>query len=389
MNREMHMKRGELKTDLLRYALEVLKNTTGVNYDFDEIDKDTPGQVPDALIRLKKDGVEYPYAVEVKARLTNPILGAVIYRVRRFPRKGMIVTDYANPNIADKLREMDIPFIDAAGNAYLKEPGFYIYIKGNKPGGYRKTGAVEAGETIQAIIAPTLQIEPKFFPPHLPAGETRNYAFQPAGLKVVFVFLCERNLVNAPYREIAKTADVALGTVGWVIGNLKTKGYLVETRGEKKRRRRRLVDRKKLLDKWVEEYNAKLRPALIIGRYTAPQDYWWRNTDIRNYGALWGGEVAAARLTGYLKPETATIYAKEMPNQLMRDTKMRNDPNGNVEIMRQFWDDRFNPDNQNEHPGIAPLIIVYADLLATGDARNIETAGILYDRKIAGLIGEN
>ncbi len=78
-----------------------------------------------------------------------------------------------------------------------------------------------------------------------------------------------------------------------------------------------------------------------------------------------------------------------MPVQLMRDTKMRNDPKGNVEIMRQFWDDRFNSDNQNEHLGIAPLIIVYADLLATGDARNIETAGILYDKKIAGLIGEN
>ena len=76
----------------------------------------------------------------------------------------------------------------------------------------------------------------------------------------------------------------------------------------------------------------------------------------------------------------------------MRDFKMRHDPNGNVEIMRQFWDDRFNPDDQkreNKYIDIAPVIIVYADLLAAGDARNIETAGILYDKEIAGFIGEN
>lgn len=383
------MKRVKLETHLLRYALEEFKNTTGIDYGFDEIDKDTQGQVPDALIRLKKDGVEYPYAVEVKARLTNTILGAVIYRVHRFPRKGMIITDYVNPNIADKLRGEDIAFIDAVGNAYLKEPGLYIFIKGNKPGGYRKAGAVETGETIQAIIAPNLQIEPKFFPPLLLTGGAGNQAFKPAGLKVIFAFLCDMKLAAAPYRKIAQIAGAALGTVGWVIRDLKAKGYLVETKGEKKRKHRRLVNRKKLLDKWVEEYNAKLRPTLIIGRFTTPQDYWWRNTNIGNYGALWGGEVAAARLTGYLKPETATIYAKQMPVHLMRETKMRNDPNGDVEIMRQFWNDRFNPDDQNEHPGIVPLIIVYADLLATGDARNIETAGILYDRKIAGLIGEN
>lgn len=382
------MKRIKLEAGIIRYALEVFKNTTGIDYDFDEIDKDDTGRMPDALIRMKKDGVEYPYAVEVKTRLTNTILGAVIDRVRRFPQKGMIITDYVNPNIADKLREMDIAFIDAAGNAYIKEPVLYLFIKGNKPGGYTKTDTFETEEINQTIYAPLLTITPQFFPPTI-INQPKNQAFQPAGLKVVFAFLCDRETINAPYREIAKAADVALGTVGWVIKNLKEQGFLVEIKKDKRRKLRRLVYRKKLLEKWVEAYNEKLRPTLITGRYTIPQDYWWQNTDIRNYGALWGGEVAAAKLTGYLKPEVATVYAKEMPVQLMRDFKMRNDPKVNVEILRQFWDDRFNPDNQNEHLGIAPLIIVYADLLAAGDARNIETAGILYDKEIAGFIGEN
>jgi hypothetical protein len=379
------MKRVKIEADLLRYALEVFKNTTEVDYHFDEIDKDTPGQVPDALIRLKKDGVEYPYAVEVKARLTKPVLGTVIDRVRRFPRKGMIVTDYVNPNIAEKLREMDIAFIDAVGNAYLKEPGLHIFIKGNKRRQFINTEITEAGKIDQTIYTPLLKITPIIFPPTI-------IQLFPAALKVVFAFLCERDLVNAPYREIAKTADVALGTVGWVIRNLKERGFLIEVKRDKRPKLRRLVDRKKLLEKWVDEYNAKLRPTLTVGRYTTPQDYWWQNTDIRNYGALWGGEVAAARLTDYIKPGVATIYAKEMPVQLLHGFQMRHDPKGNVEIMRQFWDDRFNPGYQSKdfkYTGIAPLIIVYADLLVTGDARNIETAGILYDREIAGLVGEN
>lgn len=383
------MKRVKLEAGLLRYALDVFKNTTGIDYELEEIDKGPAGQTLDAVIHLKKDGVEYLYAVEVKARLPNTILGAVADRVRRFPQKGMIITDYVNPNIADKLREMDIAFIDAAGNAYLKEPGLYLFIKGNKPGGYTKTDTFETEEINQTIYTPLLKITPQLFPPTLIMRKPRNQAFQPAGLKVIFAILCERNIVNANYREIAKTADVALGTVGWVIRNLKELGLLIErTKGK----RRRLVDRKKLLEKWVEAYNEKLRPTLIIGRYTAPQNYWWQNTDIRNYGARWGGEIAAAELTDYLKPEIATVYAKEMPVQLLRDLRMRHDPNGNVEIMRQFWDDKFNPDNQkreNKYIDIVPIIIVYADLLATDDARNLETARILYDKEIARFIGEN
>lgn len=376
------MKRVKLEAELLRYALGVFKNTTGIDY---EIEEGVTGQAPDAIIRLKKNGVEYPYAVEVKTRLTNTIIGAVIERVRRFPQKGMIITDYVNPNIADKLREMNITFIDAAGNAYLKEPGLHIFIKGNKRRQFINTEIIEDGKIGQTIYTPLLKITPTIFPPTI-------IQLFPAALKVVFAFLCDKDLVNAPFREVAKIADVALGTVGWVIKNLKVEGFLIEVKREKRPRLRRLVDRKKLLDRWVEEYNAKLRPALIIGRYTAPQEYWWQDADPRNYGALWGGEVAAAKLTGYIKPGIATIYAKEIPVQLLRDLKMRRDTKGNVEIMKQFWDERFNPVNQNrdnKYIGIVPTIIVYADLLATADARNIETAGKLYDNEIAGLIGEN
>jgi len=52
--------------------------------------------------------------------------------------------------------------------------------------------------------------------------------------------------------------------------------------------------------------------------------------------------------------------------------------------LRKFW--KFEPDWG--YPNVTPPILIYADLLATADARNIETAKIIYDKEIARLIGD-
>jgi hypothetical protein len=51
---------------------------------------------------------------------------------------------------------------------------------------------------------------------------------------------------------------------------------------------------------------------------------------------------------------------------------LRTDVNGNVEIYRRFW--TFDGDQA----GLAPTPLVYADLMATGDGRCIETAKMIY-----------
>jgi hypothetical protein len=372
------MKRTDKEAEILEYALEVFKNTTGIDYRIDKEQAHDQDPRHDALIILKKDGTEYQYSVEIKTRINNQILGAIIDRMRRLPQDGLIITDYVNPNIAEKLKDMNVPFIDTAGNAYVKEPGLYVFIKGNKPGRIQNLNVAR-----QAMLT----ITPRLFPPTILTAEPRGQAFQPAGLKVVFALLNNPEIVNAPYREIAKTADVALGTVGWVIRNLKEQRFLIENGKDKGRKRfRTLMDKTSLLDKWVEAYNEKLRPTLVVGRYDTAQDRWWDNIDINNYGACWGGEVAAARITGYLKPQVGTIYVDEMPAQLLMGFRMQYDPHGNAEILKKFWNEEI---NRKIRPDIAPLIVVYADLLATGDARNLETARLLYDNEIIGLIGQN
>jgi hypothetical protein len=78
-------------------------------------------------------------------------------------------------------------------------------------------------------------------------------------------------------------------------------------------------------------------------------------------------------LTGHLRPGTATFYGAKANRKLMVDQRLRPDPDGNVEILRRFW--TFDGETRGQVPGL----LVYADLLAIGDARCMETAGEMYD----------
>ena len=86
-------------------------------------------------------------------------------------------------------------------------------------------------------------------------------------------------------------------------------------------------------------------------------------------------EVAAAKLTRQLKPAKVVIYAPELPGKLIIEHQLRKTTTGDIELLKPFWtfDHEFNA------KGIAPPLLVYADLIATGDERNIETAEIIYD----------
>ena len=95
--------------------------------------------------------------------------------------------------------------------------------------------------------------------------------------------------------------------------------------------------------------------------------------------------MAAAYLTNYLRPDTVTIYTKQPIGRLVLKNKLKKDPDGNVEVLNAFWNfQHFNLNNN-----LVPPILVFADLMATGDTRNIETAGMIYDAEIDKYIRED
>lgn len=340
----MREAQADQETALIDAALKALTDSTGHSVSID-----TRGKTAGADGHLRTADIDVPINIETRSPLTKEKIGFLAYQTKGLPQRALVVSDYVNPSLAQRLKDLDIWFIDTAGNAYINQPPLFVFIKGNK------------------------KPEPLGKPP-----ATR--AFNPTGLKVLFAFLCEPELVNAPYRDIANMAQVALGSVGWVIADLKEQGFLIETA----KRRRKLKNLKKLIERWAEAYPQQLRHKLLIGRFTSAEPVWWKNTRLQALGAYMGGEIAAEYLTHYLKPETITLYVRHDLHELKLAFKLKNDPRGEVELLKPFWDKKYDwKDGKTVHP-----ILIYADLLASGEPRNIETASMIYEQQIAEYLRE-
>lgn len=326
--------------NLIRTATQATK-PLGLGWLITDIEPATPRGRADARLRLTYAGQATEFTVEAKTNLRPPMLGAIQHQLAAHGAgrdKALLVADHVTPAIAMQLRERGLQFIDTAGNAYLNQPPMLIWITGQKP------------------PTPIADIEP------------RDRAFQPTGLKVLFALLCNPGAVDRPYREIAEMAGVAHGTVGWVMPELPRLGFMIEIDN-----RRRLVEREQLLARWVEAYARRLRPKLRMARYEAADLKWTTTFQPQDYGLLLGGEPAANRMNANLRPGTATLYGDQINPRLIVDQRLRPDPAGNIEVMKRFWN------FQTPNPGLVPPILVYADLLAIGDARCLEAARELYD----------
>lgn len=308
----------------------------------------------DAVARLGVDGRTAEYVIEVKRPLTPATLGATLAQLeqlrRHDKRPQVLVTDYVTPPLAERLKAMNTQFADTAGNAYLRLPGMLVWVRGKKP-----------------------QVTDK--------GGRAPRAFQPTGLKLLFALICKPELAAAPYRELADKTGTALGTINWVMRDLREIGFLVVLK-----RVRRLIATKRMLDEWALTYARYLRPKLLLARYQALTFQDWPQWQPEKHGAFWGGEPAAALLTQYLRPGVLTFYADQLPGRMILEHKLAKAPNRViedhiVEFRNKFWKIDVPPDK----PHIVPPALVYADLLATGDDRCIETAGLVYDGYLARL----
>lgn len=301
-----------------------------------------PDDTADMMIRLRVADRDLRIPFEVKRAVSATSASAVRAQLARHGRPGaLLVTDQVSTPAAERLRGLGVQFADTAGNMYLSAPGVLIWVTGR-----RREGS---------------------HPGPRPPGR----AFRASGLKIGLCLLAEPSLVDEPYRTIAAAADVAVGSVQAVVKDLENLGYVAV-----RKQRRRLVDRARLLTTWAEFYAEMLRPKLAIGRFRSQDPAWWREADAARYGVQWGGETAGALLTGHLRPETTTVYTDTLPKRLLLDERLGRDPDGNVEVRRRFW----RRDLPAPRPDVVPAPLVYADLLAVGDARTAETAEMVREQ---------
>lgn len=336
------------EAEILKDAVGAFRRATGIEAKidpeweyFDNRPEEGKAQIGTA-IRILRGGKEWRFPVEVKPWLTETTAGLLVHK-HPTNKKWILVTRHAHPGIAEKLRELQIQYMDTDGNVYLDTKDLVVFVKGQKAAEPRATTGL-------------------------------GRPFKPAGMQVIFALICNPGLEQKPYREIAKITRTALGTINWTMQDLRQIGHLLEMG----KAGRRIVKREELFDKWVAAYPQQLRPKQFVGRYNAQDPDWWQTADLKDLGALWGGETAAAIETGYLKPEIAAVYIEQKLNELVLRFMLKRDPQGKIEIFKTFWNFRL----EEQRAQTVPLPLIYADLLATGNDRNIETAKELRDKKL-------
>jgi hypothetical protein len=312
----------------------------------------------DGMLVVRQDGRKHQFHVEVKPSLQTAAVPRLLAMASSLgPDKPLLVmAEHVNPRLAETLRTHGIAFLDTVGNAHLARSGLYYWVVGRRHS--------------------------------RPAGSQTGILHQRSGLKLVLALLTDpeldRNpgdaLLNLPLRGMATPSAVSVGSVSALLRELAGRGFLLE--GDNGHRQ--LVDRETLIEKWASGFAERLRPRLVTHRFHATRSDWWREADLASAGLLWGGEVAAARMTAHLKPERITLYARALPDAWIVRAGLQRDAEGEITVLMPFWSPAVEfrwrrAGTKFPNDCVHPLL-VYADLLAEGDDRDIESAKRLYDK---------
>jgi hypothetical protein len=291
----------------------------------------------DALISTDK----YQFIIIAKPEIRETNKGIVLAQLKDFkinPNKSIIIiTKFIASKIANEFKNFGINYIDVAGNAFIKKEDLLILISGQK---------------VQQKIK---------------TNQTR--AFQDAGIKLIFNLLSNPNNLQLSYRELAERTGIAIGSVSNVMKELEEQSFILKTDTI-----RILKNTRQLLDRWIVAYNDFLRPKLVKKRlrFVNEERKHWGYVSLQGIEGknFWGGEPAAAIITGHLTPSYLTIYSDINWQSLIRPLGLIPDENGDLEVLQIFW----NIDKEFFSNEIVPSLLIYADLISSGKERNIEIA---------------
>ncbi len=296
--------------------------------------------------------IELAFNVMVQTWAPQKDINTLISQIKAMPTKTILFADFINPVMAEKFRQRSVAFVDCTGNISIKSKQLDLYIKGKKPARIR-------------------------------SKRVRGRAFNAAGLKLIFAVFNEPRFLHASYRDISNKINIALGSVGPVIDDLYASGYILDD-GE-----RRLVNKKRLFERWVDGYLEKLRPKQLMDCYTCSDTSdgksWWQKADPVKFQGLWGGEVIIAKSTPFMQPETISLYftSDTKHKEFAEFYGLQKDDEGEICVYNRFWSPIFAGNNNID--GLNPMII-YADIVDTINPGSWDVAKTFYGEAVAQLL---
>ena len=298
----------------------------------------------DVLLQIDNE----QFIVEAKSSVRTSNQGLVLSQLedkkRNSNRPIILIAEFISKNASEELKDRNINYIDVAGNAFIKHDNLVIFIAGQKKIKKEKTN--------------------------------QSRAFQEAGLKILFHLLYKPEHLQDSYRKIAEKADVSIGSASNVMAELEDLNFLLKTNDK-----RVLKNTTELLERWIVEFNAVLRPRVVRKRMRFVDSDTvrnWRKLDTYSTEGviLWGGEPGGAILTNNLRPEQFVIFTDLELSALAKKLCLVPGENGEIEVLQKFWK------NDLDNNKIAPALLIYADLINSGFGRNIETAKQILENEL-------
>lgn len=331
-----------LESDILYNAVENLKKSIKLPvYLLDSNQKNV-----DAILNIGSEG---KYLVEVKREVHKSNLPNILAQLSNLRDLSLLVAKTISKSTKEILFRKNISYLDMAGNCFIQnEDGLYIQIDGRK-------------NTV--------------------TNKRKHKAFNKNGIKLIYALLLKEDLINQTYSQMAKAADISKSTVGSILDDLQERDFLLKINTKK----RKLSNKGGLLSEWIKSYNEKLKPTLIRGKFRLLPNklHKWKQLNLGE-AIFWGGEPAADILTNYLSPGEWTIYSNIGKNLLLKNLGLVPDPkSGNVIVYSIFWNPVKNLSFNIANSKTVNPLLVYADLLATNDSRNFETANKIYEQYLS------
>lgn len=251
----------------------------------------------------------------------------------------LLIGKYFSPSTLSTFQKEGVNVLDSSGNCQISSGQLFINIQGRR-----------SPETEDVL----------------------GKSFNEAGLRLILYFLLDQANVSKTYRAIHNDAEVSLGTIKNTIESLMKRKFITIHDGK-----RMLINRDDFIELWQQSYNAVMKPKLFMGKMRfisneAKRD--WTSIILPD-GMSWGGESGANLIDGYLMPENLTIYSDVPIRQLLTTRKVMPSRRGDISVYRKCW-------KGNDLHNLAPKLIIYADLMGSGDSRCLEAAQRLKDNGI-------
>ena len=288
----------------------------------------------DALLKIKTPRGNVELCVEEKkSHLTYALADGLAARIQKSGNTPWILfTLHVPSKIGRYLGEHGINYVDKAGNCRLQIGTDYI--------------AVIEGQT-----------------PVYSAASGRGIGVP--GYRVLFTILAKPEILGSSVRTLAEMASVSKTTVAESLGRLEKEGFIGPEQSG-----RRILNPRGLLDRWMVGYEV-LRPKLVFGEFRTPDptpEALEQRVELElgnSFQWAWGGGAAAMRITKHFHGEKTVLHVSDPTNDLLKRLRALPANDGPFIIYRT--------PSKLAFEGIAPRtvhpLLVYAELMATGDSR--------------------